>query len=222
MKTALIAGTKKKSIGRFVANYLHKNGWEIWLYSRTAQKIDKTGWHERACDISSEENIKKLLGEIKNLDLAMMLADGGDAHVQLEDLSENDVKQCIDAKLIGSVLLNKQIVLKFSRRNSPLKIVWCAGKTGKKPKNLILYAMVNAGLASYIDDLNSHYSQVLEAYYLPTGLISPSTRGDEFIKISGPEIGKMAQSPQVVVDTLKKIITNDLKPGMIDVSKGIL
>ena len=36
-----------------------------------------------------------------------------------------------------------------------------------------------------------------------TGLISSSTRGDEFIKISNTEIGKMAQSPQVVVDTVK-------------------
>ena len=221
-KTALIAGTKEKSIGRFLAKYLHEIGYEVWLYGRSAKKIDKLYWHERKCDISSEKSIKKLLGEIKDLDLVMMLADGGDAHVQLEKLTENDIKQFINAKLIGSVLLNKHIVLKFPNRKSPLKIIWCAGKIAKKPKNLILYAMINSGLASYIDELNSHYANVLSAYYLPTGLISPSTRGDEFIKISSPEIGKMAQSPQVVVDAVKKIIDGDITPGMIDISKGIL
>lgn len=221
-KTALIAGTKEKSIGRFLAKHLHEIGYEIWLYGRGAKKIDKSCWHERKCDISSEKSVKKLLDEIKDLDLVMMLADGGNAHVQLEELSEGDVKQFIDAKLVGSILLNKHIVLKFSSRELPLKIIWCAGKIAKKPKNLILYAMINSGLASYVDELNSHYSNMLSAYYLPTGVISPSTRGDDFIKISGPEIGKMAQSPQVVVDVVQKIINNDIAPGMIDISKGIL
>src|SRR3989344_2103264 len=90
------------------------------------------------------------------------------------------------------------------------------------PKNIIIYSMINSGLASYIDELNSHYANVLEAYYLPTGLISPSTRGDEYIKISGQEIGKMAQHPQIIVNAVKKIIDGDIKPGMIDIQKGIL
>lgn len=221
-KTVLIAGTREKSIGRFLAKHLHEIGWDVWLYSRSAKKVNKLNWHERKCDISSEKSIQKLLTEIKSLDLVLMLADGGDAHVQLEELSENDVKQFVSAKLVGSVLLNKHLVLEFSKRESPLKIIWCAGKIAKKPKNLILYAMINSGLSSYIDELNSHYADVLSAYYLPTGLISPSTRGDEFIKVSGSEIGKMAQSPQVVVNNVKKIIAGDVKPGMIDTSKGIL
>ncbi|MEK9130485.1 MAG: NAD-dependent epimerase/dehydratase family protein, partial [Patescibacteria group bacterium] len=90
MKAALIAGTKEKSIGRFVADFLHKNGWEIWLYSRHAEKIDKSHWHERKCDIFSEKSIEELLDEIQDIDLVMMLADTG-GHGVLENLSETKV-----------------------------------------------------------------------------------------------------------------------------------
>ncbi|OGD39276.1 hypothetical protein A3A25_03725 [Candidatus Azambacteria bacterium RIFCSPLOWO2_01_FULL_46_26] len=221
-KTALIAGTKEKSIGRFLAKYLNEIGWDVWLYGRSAKKVNKLYWHERKCDISSEKSIKRLLDEINNLDLVMMLADAGENYFVLEELSEDGVKQLINAKLVGSVLLNKHLILKFPKREAPLKIVWCAGKISKKPKNIIIYSMINSGLASYIDELNSHYANVLEAYYLPTGLISPSTRGDEYIKISGQEIGKMAQHPQIIVNAVKKIIDGDIKPGMIDIQKGIL
>jgi cyclopropane fatty-acyl-phospholipid synthase-like methyltransferase len=74
-KQALLAGTNKKSIGRFIGNELYKNGWEIWLYGLHAKKIDKKLWHERNCDISFEKNILKLLDEIPDLDLVMFLAD---------------------------------------------------------------------------------------------------------------------------------------------------
>ncbi|PIY93273.1 MAG: hypothetical protein COY69_02545 [Candidatus Magasanikbacteria bacterium CG_4_10_14_0_8_um_filter_32_14] len=221
-KKALIAGIREKSIGRFLANYLHRQGYEIWLYGRNAKKVDRKYWHERECDISDEKSIQDLLAEIKNIDLVMMLADSGNIHFSLEELSGVNVKQCVDAKLVGSILLNKHLILKFPKQKSPFKLIWCAGKIGKKPKNLILYSMVNSGLASYIDELNKHYPQVLEAYYLPTGLISPSTRGDEFIEISNPDIVKMAQSPQIVVEAVQKIINGGCDPGMLDIPQSIL
>lgn len=221
MKTALITGTKEKSIGRFVADFLHKNGWEIWLYSRHAQKVDKPHWHERKCDISSEKSIAELMEEIQDIDLVMMLADTG-GHGLLENLSETKVKDCIDSKLVGSVLLNKSIFNKFSKRSTPIKIIWCAGKPSGKSKDLILYSMVNSGLASYVDALNNHYQSVFEAYYLPTGLISPSTLGDDYIQKTGPELQKIAESPQVIVDKVKQIIDNKIERGMIDVAKQIL
>lgn len=221
MKTALIAGTKEKSIGRFVADFLHKNGWEIWLYSRHAEKIDKPHWHERKCDISSEKSIEELLDEIQDIDLVMMLADTG-GHGFLENLSETKVKDCIDSKLVGSILLNKALCNKFSKRSEPIKIIWCAGKPSGKSKDLILYSMVNSGLASYVDALNKHYQAFFEAYYLPTGLISPSTLGDDYIQKTGPELQKIAESPQVIVDKVKQVIDNKIERGMIDIAKDII
>lgn len=220
-KIALIAGTKEKSIGRFVASYLHKMGWNIWLYSRNSRKINKPYWHERKCDISSEKSIAKLLDEIQDLDFVMMLADTG-GHGLLEELSEIKVKECIDAKLVGSVLLNKSLALKFSKRGKQIKVIWCAGKPSKKSKDLILYSMVNSGLASYVDALNEHYKNIFEAYYLPTGLISPSTLGDDYIHKTGPELQKVAEHPQVIVDMVQKIIDNKIQPGMINIEKNII
>ncbi|EKE06644.1 MAG: methyltransferase [uncultured bacterium] len=221
-KVALIAGNKEKSIGRFLANYLHEKGYEIWIYGRSAKKVDKHCWHERKCDISNEKSIKRLLSEIKSLDLSLMLADGGNVHFSLENLSEDNIKQCVNAKLVGSILLNKNIVLKFQKQATPIKFIWFAGNTSKKPKDLITYSMINSGLASYIVELNRHYSDILEAYYLPTGLISPSTLGDEFIKLLSPEIAKMAQHPRVLAESLQEVIDGRVKPGMMAIKKDII
>jgi len=38
--TVLIAGTNEKSIGRMIAKRLHDEGYEIWLYGRSAKKIE--------------------------------------------------------------------------------------------------------------------------------------------------------------------------------------
>lgn len=220
-KTALIAGTKEKSIGRFIANYLHKSGWNIWLYSRNAKKIDKEYWHERKCDISNEKSISKLMDEIQDLDLVMMLADTG-GHGLLEELSETKVKEFIDSKLIGSILLNKALALKFCKRSKPIKTIWCAGKTTNKSKDLIIYGMVNSCLASYVDALNDHYNNIFEAYYLPTGLISPSTLGDDYIHKTGPKLKRIAEHPRVITEKVQQIIDDKIAPGMINVSSKIL
>ena len=120
------------------------------------------------------------------------------------------------------ILLNKNIVLKFQKQATPIKFIWFAGNTSKKPKDLITYSMINSGLASYIVELNRHYSDILEAYYLPTGLISPSTLGDEFIKLLSPEIAKMAQHPRVLAESLQEVIDGRVKPGMMAIKKDII
>lgn len=220
-KIALIAGTKPKSIGRFLAKYLHNIGWEIWLYSRHAKKINKPYWHERKCDISKEKSINKLLSEIKDLDLVMMLADTG-GEGSLEELSEDTVNGFVNAKLVGTVLLNRLIALKFPKREKPIKTVWCAGKISKKSKDLILYGMINSGLASYVDALNDNYGKIFKAYYLPTGLTSPSTLGDRYIKKIGSKLKNIAEDPQIIMDILKQILDNEIKPGMINTTKKLL
>lgn len=221
-KTALIAGTKEKSIGRFLAQHLHRNGWEIWLYSRHAKKVDRSMWHERKCDISDEKSIAKLLREIKNIDLVMMLADGGESHLIIEDLSEESIKTFINAKLIGSLLLTKALAIRFPKREKPIQLAWCGGKISQKPKDLILYGMANSGLASYVDELNAHYSEIFKAYYLPTPIISPSTIGDEYILKMGPEFQKISQNPKIISDAVNKIIKGEFNPGIVEIEARIL
>ena len=220
-KTALIAGTKEHSIGRFVGQALHSMGWDVWLYSRSAKKVDAKGWHERSCDISSEKSIKSLLREIPSLDLVMMLADSG-WHGELSDLPENRVKECIDAKLIGSVLLAKALEKQYSSRTSPVQMVWCAGKPSNNPKDLILYQLVNAGLISFIEAINAHHNSLLAAYYLPTGLISPSTLGDEYIHEAGAHLKAVAQHPQTIVDVVRDVVNQKFAPGVIDQKKMVV
>ena len=221
-KTAVIAGTKNKSIGRFVAEYLHKNGWDVWLYSRSAKKTDKLFWHERRCDISKEKDVQGLLAEIKNLDLVMMLADSGEGHLPLEELSEKNVKTFIDSKILGSILLIKSIILKFSEQNRPIKVAWCGGKISKKPKDLVLYGVVNSGLAILINELNNHYSDILKAYYFPTPIISPSTIGDEYIKKMGRSFKALAKPPKIIIDMVEQILEDKSEPGMLEVKTKIL
>lgn len=221
-KTALITGTKRKSIGRVIANSLHKSGWDIWLYSRSGKKIDKPNWHERQCDITNASSIKKLLAEIPQLNLVMMLADTGGGKGALEEITGLDVQKFIEVKLTGSVLLNQAIVQKFKNQKQPIKLVWCAGKPSQKPKHLILYSLVNSGLAAYIEELNRHYQEIFKAYYLPTTLISPSTIGDAYIKKWDPESKKIAKHPQVIVKQVMDIIANKTKVGMVNKVKEIL
>lgn len=221
-KTALIAGTKDKSIGRFLAEHLHKNGWEIWLYSRKAKKVDRSFWHERRCDISNEKSLTKILNETKNIDLVMMLADGGESHLMLEELTEESIKTFINAKLIGSILLTKALALKFPKPQKPIQLAWCGGKISQKPKDLILYGIANSSLASFVNELNRHYSEIFEAYYLPTPIISPSTIGDTYIKKMGMKFQKISQNPQIISNTVDKIIGGELDPGMLEIEAKIL
>ncbi|MFA6521989.1 MAG: SDR family NAD(P)-dependent oxidoreductase [Patescibacteria group bacterium] len=220
-KTALITGTKKHSIGRFIGQALHSAGWDVWLYSRSASKVDAQGWHERSCDISDENSIKSLLSEISNLDLVMMLADSG-GHGELSELSEDRVKQFINAKLVGSVLLAKAIEKQYPLHTSPVQMVWCAGKPSNKTKDLILYTLVNAGLSSFIEAINTHHSPFLAAYYLPTGLISPSTLGDEYIHEAGAHLKVVAQHPETIVDVVLDIVDQKFAPGVIDRKEKII
>ncbi|KKQ80594.1 MAG: Methyltransferase type 11 [Parcubacteria group bacterium GW2011_GWC2_38_7] len=220
-KVALIAGTKSKSIGRYLGEQLQKQGYTVWLYGRHAQKIDKPGWHERKCNITNEKSISILLNEISKIDLVMMLADGGDGHRELSELSEEGIRGCVDAKLTGSLLLNKALINKYSDQENKIKLVWCAGKAGKKSKELIVYSMMNAGLEAYIVNLNEHYSDILEAYYLPTGLISPSTIGDAYIKKHNLKKG-IATHPQKIVAEVYKIVKGQYKPGMCKQSHQII
>jgi len=220
-KRALIAGTNPKSIGRYIAKELHSRGWEIWLYGRHSKIINKPYWHERRCNIAKEKDIDRLLQEIPDVDLVLFLADTG-AHGPLEELEAKQIAPFIDAKMIGSLLLSKELIQRDAKRTEPMQFVWCAGKPVIKPKHLIAYSIVNSGLWGFVQELNAHYSNQLDAYYLPTPLISPSTLGDEYIKRVGKQSKKQSYPPKIIADTVLQIVEKKHKPGMIKLQQNVL
>lgn len=222
-KTVLLAGTKAHSIARVVGKALHAQGWDVWLYSRHAKRINRVQWHERKCDITSERSIAALLREIPHVDLVMMTADTG-GHGALSEVSAASVQGMVNAKIVGSVLLAKALEAKYGASvATPIQLVWCAGKTTSKPKDLIAYGIVNTGLTAYVDALNTHYAHIFKAYYLPTGLTSPSTLGDEYIAAHGKHLKSIARPPQVIVDEVQRIVDGDVPPGVVDhVAKAVL
>jgi len=213
-KRILLAGTRPNSIGRYIGKALYDQGWDVWLYSRHAEKIENERWHERACDITSEDEIKRLLDEIPDLEVVMFLADTG-GHGALETLSESQVKGIIGSKLTGSALLCKALFADQTKGKN-IKLIWCAGKLANKSNDLMAYAMVNAGLASFVDAVNEHNRGRFEAYYLPTPLISPSTLGDAFIKEKGATAKAASESPKTILDKVQNILQGRVPVGMVN------
>jgi len=130
-----------------------------------------------------------------------------------EELDQDGIKSCFGAKLVGSVLLTKAIVQKYTNRTTPIQMIWGAGSPNNKPKDLILYGLVNSGLGSFVNELNRHYHDVVEAFYLPFTVISPSTLGDAYIKKVGPQLQKMAKHPSTIVDTIMGVIGKQVMQG---------
>lgn len=219
----LLAGTNAKSIARFIGQQLWQNGWEVWLYGLHAKKVDKKLWHERKCNIASEQDVAKLLKEIPDLDLVLFSADSS-PHGVLEEMTEQKIKDGLASKLVGTALLTKAL-FKYAKRKQPMKLVCLAGKLNGKSKNLIMYTIINSGLAAYVDSINEHYKDMFQAYYIQTPLISPSTLGDkyiEYMRSQGQEIKNMAEHPKLLLDKILLIMDNKVEPGMLKAEKEIL
>lgn len=220
MKTILIAGTKPTSIGRFIGTALHKQGWDVWLYSRSAEHIESDRWHERSCNVTKQEDINRLLNEMPQIDATIFLADAG-GHGALEEVNDSLIEECYGAKLTGSVLLTKSL-LAHHTSSTPMTLLWCGGKTSKKPKNIILYSLANAGLVSFVDALNEHYSNAFHAFYLPMGLISPSPLGDAYINDGNEHLQSIAVHPQTISEKAQEILAGTIPVGLVEGASVLL
>jgi len=215
MKALLISGTNKKSIGLFLATYLHKKGWEIWICNRSAKNTDKNMWHERKCDFSNQRNITKLTSEIPDIDLVLFLADTGTAFGDLSRLSDRGIKDFINAKLIGSIILIKALLAKYNFRSKPIQAVWFAGKPSKREKNLLLYSIVNTAILDLVNEINANYAKTITSYYLLTPLIL-SPMGEAYIKsVGGKGARKMAKKSVVLLNLFLQIIKNKIPAGLV-------
>ena len=144
-KIALIAGSNEKSIGRLIAEKLQNEGYSIWIYGRNAKKKDNNNWHERACDLTDNICLDRLFIEIKDIpDIIIFSADSGTGHGNLEDLQNEDVNKFIGSKIIGSLNLVKKVITNKPKKK--IVAIWLAGKSSNKPKNLILFSLINSAL----------------------------------------------------------------------------
>ncbi len=209
-KTVIIAGTKPKSLGRFIGQDLFERGWDVWLYSRHAKRVEKKSWHERRLDISSERQIKRFLRQIPRVDACVFSADP-DGHGLLESLSEKKVKDFFGAKITGSLLMIKQLLFRQNMRGKKgagkTKLIWLTGKLGVKPGELALYAVANGGIVHTMNQINATEKN-MRAYTLPLGVISPSTLGDAYMK-DHPDQKFVTDTPASVA----KIVATILQGG---------
>ncbi|MFO0702527.1 MAG: SDR family oxidoreductase [Candidatus Andersenbacteria bacterium] len=176
-KKIILAGTKPHSIARVIGRHLHEQGWDVWLYSRHAKRVEHTRWHERRCDVTKSADIARLLSEVGTPQAVVFSADS-DGHGTIQRISERRLRALIDAKVTGSILLTKR-VLAHSRK--PVSLVWLIGKIGVKPQDLFLYGVVNAAVVAFVDQLKA-LGRTVRPYMLPLGVITPSTLGDAYLR----------------------------------------
>ncbi|OHA60149.1 MAG: hypothetical protein A2589_00520 [Candidatus Vogelbacteria bacterium RIFOXYD1_FULL_46_19] len=214
----LVAGTKKYSLGRTIGNQLKNAGWDVWLYSRSAKIVSKKLWHERVCNINSASSVKTLLKETSDTHVIIFSADPGNGKGDLENLTVNGIKDLISTKLSGSLLLLNALLK--NRPTHKIKLIWLAGKPTAKHKHLINYSVSNSALLSLVSEINRHYQDIFEAYYLNTPLISPSTLGDAYINTYGQELKKLSTPPKAVTEKVLDIINGKISPGLVNVNYG--
>ena len=211
---AIICGTKKDSIGRYVAEDLVRENWEVWLYSRSVDNRDNDSVHERRVDLTHSDEIDVLVSEVGNPDLVVMSADTGGAFGLFEGLGFADVRAFLDAKILGSILFVQSLL----RHNAQTKIIFLGGKIGQKSKDFLLYGVVNSAMMALVEEINRHYPSQMDAYYLETPVIWPSPVAERYVHMSEQSVD--GQSPSVVTRSLRRILKNEYTPGFVPCVEG--
>ncbi|MEK7068900.1 MAG: hypothetical protein AAB947_00795 [Patescibacteria group bacterium] len=211
---AIICGTKRESIGRYIADELVQANWEMWLYSRSVARHDDGQLHFRTADVAKVLDVKQLLDETGPLDLVVLSADAGGVFGELSTLNPGHVQNFLNAKILGSVNIVQEII----RRGHYTKLVFLCGKNGVKDKDYLLYAVVNAALCSLVNNVNVHYGDTLQAYYLETPPIANSSIAHEHRERLGKDIPMFPMS--VLLYPLLKIIDGSILPGFVPFAGG--
>lgn len=207
---ALICGTRPDSIGRHIASRLLEQGWEVWLYSRSARPRDSAGLHERAVDISAASQIEALLDEIGSVSMVILAADTGTGFGNLEELSAAEVDGFMDAKLRGSVHLVRELM----RRKMEAKLIWLCGRPGPKPAEFVLYGPANSFLLTLAESVNL-IAKGLSAYYLETPVVkSPISKAYETRMGTFPADWEVYEADDLMPQ-IERIMNGTVPPGIV-------
>ncbi len=216
MKRALICGTKERSAGRIIGEYLLTAGWEVFLYSRNGNDLDLGSLHIRCADVINERSVKRLLVECEQPDLVICSADAGGVCGELSDLLPGNIRTFLDAKIFGSILLLQQIVA--TRYKS--RVVFLCGSRDKKAADLLLYGVANAAIMSLVETFNANFAPTPQSYYLETPLLRDSPKETEYREVTGKHLEGLPAI--VLVGAIEQIMSGDIEPGFVPFTKGLV
>lgn len=212
MKTILACGTKQKSLSKVIKKYFAKKGYKVYLFSRNAP-LNKSGLLRLdLCYPTTFKNIPSL----QNIDTIIFSQDSGTAFGNFNDLTYKEIHQFLDSKILGSILFSRFLLEQIKNSNQKIKLIWMCGTYGLKQKNYMLYHITNIAIKSFTEELNTHYSNLVEAYYLVTPFMNKTTVGRLYNqKLRKNEEG---ENPEKLLPYLDKIIQGKTKSGIVVLS----
>ena len=151
--------------------------------------------------------------EICNLGEALS-ADAGGVFGELSTLNPDHVQNFLNTKILGSVNMVQEII----RRGYCAKLVFLCGKNSAKEKDYLLYGVANAAMSSLVGNINTHYGDTLQAYYLETPPIANSSIALEHKGQLEKDIPMFPMS--VLLEPLFKIINGSIMPGFVPFAGG--
>ena len=222
MRTALLTARSQDSIGRIFGRFLLDQGWSVFLYSRDLDPGDEGNLHQRRCDVRNASGIDAMLEQTGPVDLAVQLADSGTGFGELVDASEDGIRDFVDAKITGSLLLTRALIRQSTEHGHHVKLLWAAGSNAPKPKHIFLYSPINVAIERMVLEINRHYADRASAWYLPTPLVIPSPLGRRYLDTFPEQSGANSIPPEHLLPMLSSILSGRAQPGVLEWPSPIL
>ena len=214
MKTILAFGTKKTSYGRVIKDFFEKRGFKVCLLSRDKSSDNLTNTF--VVDIAKPNTYKNILSVFNDIQTIIFSQDTGTAFGDFEKLTYEEIEQFINSKILGSILFVRFIMKELANHpNSKINLIWMCGSYELKPKDYMLYHTANIAIKSFVDELNKHYTDIIEAYYLVTPFMDKTTIGILYNKKHNK--GDHGENPQILLPYFEKIISGNFKQGIVKV-----
>ena len=173
------------------ANRLKKSFNKLLKIKKKKQKI-----YYRKIDVSSERDVKKLINftinKLKKIDILINNAGIYGPKGNIESINWQKWKETIEVNLYGSIMLCKEIIPHFKKRNKG-KIIQLSGGGAAAPLPMLSgYAVSKVGIVRFVEGL----SEELKNYRIDINAVAPGTINtgmlNELLKAGPKKIGKKA------------------------------
>ncbi len=156
MFSSTLSGTQvvvvggSSGIGKSVARQAAAAGAKVTVGSRSEQKLTQTateinGIATGVVDVTDENSVRAFFERVGSLD-HLVVCPGDMATGSVYDMSLDDVRRCLDTKIVGQMLCVRQAGRRISSTGS---IVLIAGAAGYKPySSMSITAAANAGIGA--------------------------------------------------------------------------
>jgi len=122
-KTVLITGASS-GMGRATALFLAKNGYEVYVGSRTPSKLkslQSSTIHPIKLDITDAKQIQNTIKSIKSIDILINNAGYGLVST-VEDLDEEEMLEQFNVNVFGVLRVTKAVIPKMREKHSGIII----------------------------------------------------------------------------------------------------